>query len=461
MGAVFHYARGRFSTLPLAEGLVLIVSMLIGYELRLDENLTLPLLHGLVFAGLMLLAMTAFGLYDSALEEPFRVTVQRLFMAYIASLTMLTMLFYFLPHAKVGRGVFAIASVFALAGVLTVRWLAYQRRLRASPARKILIIGDQQEAESVRQMLKANNERVSSRIAELIPLSSIVPSTSSADPASASLSLDEEQLSTLVQQHGFTEIVVTSRDRRDGAIPMQMLLDLRLRGYGVRDLVSFYEQEAGLIKIDHLRASWLVFNNGFDQSVSRALAKRAFDLLFAAGLLVVAAPFMLLAAIAILIETGRPVFFRQTRCGEFGKPYEILKFRSMRRDAEKDGQPRWASRSDSRITPVGGFLRKTRIDELPQLFNVFSGDMSFVGPRPERPFFVDKLAKKIPFYALRHNVKPGVTGWAQVRLPYADTDEGAARKLEYDLYYVKNNSPFFDLIVLFETVQVVLRAKGQ
>ena len=170
---------------------------------------------------------------------------------------------------------------------------------------------------------------------------------------------------------------------------------------------------------------------------------------------------MILAALTIFLETGRPILFRQTRCGEGSKPFEILKFRSMRQDAEKDGKPRWASRSDDRITRVGRFLRKTRIDELPQLLNVMAGDMSFVGPRPERPFFVDKLGEKIPYYRLRHNVKPGVTGWAQVRLPYGDTDEAAARKLEYDLYYVKNNSPFFDLIILFETVQVVLRGKGQ
>lgn len=456
MSAVGHYARGRLTILPLVEGMVLVCAMLIGYELRLDEALGLPLLHGLVFAGLMLLAMTAFGLYDSALDEPFRVTIQRLFMAYIVSLTMLTLLFYLLPGAKVGRGVFAIATVFALGGVLAVRWVAHRAKARSNPGRTVLIVGDMADADEVRQTIEDNNERVSSNIAAMIPLASLLEAKtlSQAD-------LQPELVSGIVQDHGITEIVVTSRDRRNGQVPMQLLLELRLRGYMVRDLVSFYEQELGLVKIDHLRTSWLVFNNGFDQSISRVLVKRAFDIVCSVGLLLVAAPFMLVGALAILLETGRPLMFRQTRCGETDKAFEILKFRSMRIDAEKDGKPRWASHADSRITRVGHFLRKTRIDELPQLLNVLRGDMSFVGPRPERPFFVDQLAEKIPYFRLRHNVKPGVTGWAQVRLPYGNTDEAAARKLEYDLYYVKNNTPFFDLIILFETVQVVLRGKGQ
>ena len=456
MGAVFHYARGRFSMLPLIEGAILVLAMVLGYEIRLDENLPLPILHGLVFAALMLLAMTAFGLYDGDVREPFRVTIQRLLMAYVVSLSMLTVLFYFLPYAKVGRGVFAIASVIALLGVLSVRWAFHRAQARSNPIRKVLIVGDPADSEEVLQTLTENNARVSSNVSEILALSSLINRDDFEN-----IDLNATHFSQLVQRHGFTEIVVTSREQRNGAVPMQMLLDLRLRGYGIRDLVSFYEQELGLIKIDHLRTSWLVFNRGFEQSTARALAKRAFDVTFSLGLLTIAAPAMLLAALAILIESGRPVFFKQTRCGAFGKPYEILKFRSMRLDAEKDGTPRWASRSDSRITPVGRFLRKTRIDELPQLLNVLAGDMSFVGPRPERPYFVDQLAEKIPYYALRHDVKPGVTGWAQVRLPYGNTVEAAARKLEYDLYYVKNNSPIFDLIILFETVQVVLRAKGQ
>lgn len=456
MGAVFHYARGRFSMLPLVEGLVLVLSMVLGYELRLDENLPLPILHGLVFAALMLLAMTAFGLYDDAIHEPFRVTIQRLLMAYVVSLSMLTLLFYFLPYAKVGRGVFAIASIIALLGVLAVRWVFHRAQAKSNPIRKVLIVGNPSDSADVLRTLEENNARVSSNISDVVELSSLLD-----DDKLEKVDLNPSHFSQIVQQHGFTEIVVTSRERRNGAIPMQMLLELRLRGYGIQDLVSFYERELGLIKIDHLRPSWLVFNHGFEQSTARALVKRAFDVLFSLGLLLFAAPVMLIAALAILIETGRPVFFKQTRCGAFGRPYEILKFRSMRQDAEKDGKPRWASRSDSRITPLGNFLRKTRIDELPQLLNVLAGDMSFVGPRPERPFFVDQLAEKIPYYALRHDVKPGVTGWAQVRLPYGSTVEAAARKLEYDLYYVKNNSPFFDLIILFETVQVVLRAKGQ
>ncbi len=459
MGAVFHYARGRLTLLPLVEALVLVVAMVLGYELRLnDDSLPLPILHGVVFACLMLFAMTALGLYDSSVDEPFRVTVQRVLMAYIVALTMLTVLFYLMPYAKVGRGIFAIASVIGLLGVLGVRWTAHRVNAGASPGRRVLVIGEDGDAQELSATLSANNERVSSRIAAVMPLTSLV--SEQVLEESAGHGAGRSNIAQLVQARGISDIVVTSRDRRDGKVPMQILLELRLKGIPVRDLVSFYEQELGLIKIDHLRTSWLVFGDGFEQSTARALVKRAFDVLASVGLLVLALPFMLLAGLGILIETGRPVLFRQIRTGEHGEPFEIMKFRSMRLDAEKDG-PRWASRNDNRITPLGQFLRKSRIDELPQLINVFRGDMSFVGPRPERPFFVEQLAEKIPYYQLRHNVKPGITGWAQVRLPYGDSIEAGARKLEYDLYYVKNNSPFFDVIILLETIQVVLRGKGQ
>jgi sugar transferase (PEP-CTERM system associated) len=226
------------------------------------------------------------------------------------------------------------------------------------------------------------------------------------------------------------------------------------------DLQSFYEREEGVLRIDSMRASWMIFGNGFDQGMTRDLVKRLFDLIASATLLLLAMPILLLAMIAVVIDSGFPIFYSQERVGFGGRHFRILKLRTMRTDAEKGGQAVWAIAKDPRITRVGNFLRRTRIDELPQLWTVLTGHMSFVGPRPERQFFVDQLVEKIPFYDVRHSVKPGVTGWAQVRYPYGASLEDGLAKLQYDLYYVKNHSLFLDLMILVETIQVVLLGKG-
>ncbi|MPN39430.1 UDP-N-acetylgalactosamine-undecaprenyl-phosphate N-acetylgalactosaminephosphotransferase [bioreactor metagenome] len=212
--------------------------------------------------------------------------------------------------------------------------------------------------------------------------------------------------------------------------------------------------------MDSLYAGWLIFGDGFQQGTLRTVVKRLFDIVCALILITLALPVMLIATLAIVIENGFPVLYRQERVGLNGRLFKVIKFRSMRNDAEKDGKPVWAKAKDDRVTKVGRIIRKIRVDELPQLFSVLKGDMSLVGPRPERPFFVDQLTKEIPFYAVRHSVKPGVTGWAQVRYHYGATVEDSAEKLQYDLYYVKNHSLFLDLLVLFETVGVVLTGKG-
>jgi sugar transferase (PEP-CTERM system associated) len=238
------------------------------------------------------------------------------------------------------------------------------------------------------------------------------------------------------------------------------LLACRTLGVRVTDLPRFFERMRGEVPIEALKASWLIYGDGFRQGLARRSVKRTFDLLASAVLLVVAAPVMALTAIAISLESGGPVIFRQERAGRGGRPFVLLKFRSMRADAEADGKPRWATREDDRVTAVGRFIRKLRIDELPQLFNVLKGEMSLVGPRPERPGFVEDLAREIPFYQVRHTVKPGITGWAQVRCEYGASVEDAKRKLQFDLYYVKNHSLVLDLLIAFETVRVVLSGKG-
>src|SRR5205809_245996 len=271
---------------------------------------------------------------------------------------------------------------------------------------------------------------------------------------------DCNALRSLVRQHRIDEIVVGVRDRRNGHFPISKLLECKLEGTSIVDLPTFFERETGHVQLNSLSASWMVFSEGFSKTGFQRLLKRAFDISVSGAMLVTTLPVMLAAALAVWLETGRPILYRQKRVGESGRVFEIFKFRSMRVDAEKDGVARWAKKNDDRITRVGKFVRSTRVDELPQLINVLRGDMSFVGPRPERPPFVHELSRKVPFYASRHSVKPGITGWAQVRYPYGASVDDAVQKLQFDLYYVKNNSLFLDLVILLQTAQVVLFGKG-
>ncbi|MCW5661936.1 MAG: TIGR03013 family PEP-CTERM/XrtA system glycosyltransferase [Burkholderiaceae bacterium] len=267
-------------------------------------------------------------------------------------------------------------------------------------------------------------------------------------------------LPDLVSKYGIDEIVVAVREQRGGTMPMDQLLMCRTRGIKILDLAAFYERSHAEVPVDSLKASWLVYGDGFVQGPLRRFAKRAFDIASSLALLLIASPVMLLAVLAIKLDSRGPVLYRQERVGLGGRSFQCVKFRSMRTDAESDGVARWATKNDSRITRVGAFMRKTRIDELPQLFSVLRGEMSIVGPRPERPEFVAKLKDQIPFYELRHGVKPGVTGWAQVRFNYGGSIEDARRKHQFDLYYLKNNSLMFDLQILVETVTVVLFREG-
>jgi sugar transferase (PEP-CTERM system associated) len=269
-----------------------------------------------------------------------------------------------------------------------------------------------------------------------------------------------EPLAATVQRLRATEIIVAVRDQRGGIVPMDQLLECRLAGVPVRTVEGVYERLRGRVPVDTLKGSWLVYADGFRQDWWRTLEKRLVDIVGSLVLLSVALPVMAVAAIATLFESGFPVLYRQERVGRGGKTFVIWKFRSMYPDAEADGAPRWAQPDDPRVTRVGRFLRKSRIDELPQLFNVLKGDLSLVGPRPERPAFVARLAREIRFYSARHSVKPGVTGWAQVRYAYGASREDAKNKLEYDLYYVKNHTLLLDVLILFETVRVVLRGEG-
>jgi sugar transferase (PEP-CTERM system associated) len=271
----------------------------------------------------------------------------------------------------------------------------------------------------------------------------------------------DQSLLTIANRMAVDEIVIAVDDRRK-KMPIEELLECKINGVQVLDLLTFFEKEMSIINIDLLYPSWMLFSSGFRQKLVSVYFKRTFDVTVSLVILLIASPFMLLVTIASLIESrGRdPILYSQVRVGKRGKPFRVYKFRSMRTDAEADGVARWATKNDTRVTPLGRFIRKTRLDELPQLFNVLKGDMSLVGPRPERPEFVEQLSRDIPYYAERHWVKPGLTGWAQMLYPYAATEEDTKRKLEYDLYYVKNGSTMLDTIILLQTIEVVLLGKG-
>jgi sugar transferase (PEP-CTERM system associated) len=269
-----------------------------------------------------------------------------------------------------------------------------------------------------------------------------------------------QSLLSLTTEHQVDEIVVAVQNKNIVSFPVQQLLECKLNGIKVIDASAFFEREMSQIRVNSLNPNWLVFGGGFDQSGLRTMIKRLFDLLASSALLIISLPVMLITALCIFLEDRSPIFYRQERIGLEGRPFTVLKFRSMRNDAELGGIPKWASAQDPRITRVGQAIRKLRIDELPQILNVLKGEMSLIGPRPERDYFVKQLSAQIPYYNLRHSIKPGVTGWAQVRYQYGSSVEDSLQKLQYDLYYVKNNSLFLDIIILIDTVQVVLTGKG-
>ena len=266
------------------------------------------------------------------------------------------------------------------------------------------------------------------------------------------------ELAQLARARNVDEIVVASRERR--GLPLEALMECRLAGVNVTDFPSFWERQTGQIDLDEMTPSWLIFSNGFTTTWQGEVAKRLFDVVVSLLLLIMTLPVTVATAVLVKLGTPGPIFYRQERVGANGKTFNVLKFRSMGVDAEKDGIARWAQNSDPRVTKVGAFIRRTRIDEIPQVINVLFGQMSFVGPRPERPVFVNSLREKIPYYDVRHRVKPGITGWAQINYPYGASDEDAKAKLAFDLYYVKNWNLFLDAVILFQTARVVLWREG-
>lgn len=410
----------------------------------------------LVFAVIMMALSSALGLYGSRRDPSFRDTLARIVLTVLFSVPVAWAVFRVLPWGAGER--FASMDdvvIFLLGGVLFVRGLSRRSSASTMWRRRVLVIGTGREAASVEYTL-THPHHPGLSIVGFLP----VPGADESLVHPSRVLAGGKPLVETARELEADEIIVAVRERRGGTLPLAELLDCKLAGIKVLDLSCFFERVRGQVRLDSLRASWLIYGEGFRQGNLRTMVKRFFDVFAALTLLILASPIMLLAVLAIAIEDGFPVLYRQERVGQGGRVFKVIKFRSMWRDAEKDGKPRWASANDNRATRVGRIIRKTRIDELPQLFNVLMGDMSMVGPRPERPFFVDQLANEIPFYAVRHSLKPGVTGWAQVRYQYGASVDDAVQKLQYDLYYVKNHTLFLDVMVLAETVRVVLTGEG-
>ena len=421
-----------------------------------DHEPTLGLLLPAVsFAVLMVLINTAFGLYSRREQTNFAGMIGRSMLSMAIGVPLAYVLFAVMPNGLQAQAAIGYMLLYALAGLILIRQATYSARATRMGARKVLIVGVGDEAREVEQALTSS----------CFPHFEVVGFYPAGKAEHESVARDRQlsaanRITDLVERMQVREVIVALWDQRGGKLPMDDLLECRVRGVPVTDLAVFYERTRGEVPIASLKASHLVYGEGFAQDMSRRVVKRTFDFTAAAGLFVLALPVMVLAAIAVRLESPGPVIFRQERVGRGGRTFECLKFRSMRADAEADGVARWATKGDARITRVGQFMRKTRIDELPQLVNVLRGEMSFVGPRPERPVFVEQLREKVPFYEVRHSVKPGLTGWAQVRYSYGATVEDACRKLQFDLYYVKNNSLLLDVLILLETVRVVLFREG-
>jgi len=449
--------------LGLCELALLAISLCAATYLRYANNaeeLALFTVHlperALVFASAIVFGMVALGQYQAHMRMTRFGLLARQAVAFVLGGILLVIGYYVLPQAYVGRGVLAIALILGFILVLGVRVLFLQLVEVEALKRRVLILGAGTRAAQIHNQMRRRTDRRGFCVVGYMP------------HASETVAVPEEQLirtrlplRTFVQREQIDEVVVGVDDRR-GHLPMDDLLECRQSGITITDLTSFFERESGRLQLTFLDSSWLVFSGGFNGTPLRKLSKRCFDLAAASVLLLLCWPLMLLEALAITIESGvgQPILYRQERVGAHGATFQLLKFRSMRTDAERDGVARWASKNDNRVTRVGRISRKLRVDELPQLWNVLKGDMSIVGPRPERPQFVADLANQIRFYSLRHCLKPGLAGWAQLSYPYGATVEEAAEKLKYDLFYVKNHNLLLDLLILIQTVEVVLFGRG-
>ncbi len=443
------------------ETLLLLLCVMAAYYIRLRElELSFSGREAMALKALLMVAVFQLSLhlndiYGFREAQPSKEYAVRLFQALALAIIVLCVIFYIAPQLTIGRGVFAIAI--ALSCIFLVLWhtlLRFYIGLR-TPHTNLLVLGTGNLArEAVKEILA--HPELGIRVLGFVGDNPKLVGVSIVNPSVIGV---YEDLPRLMEKHRVDRIVVGLQDRR-GKLPIKELLDFKTRGVAIEDATTFYERVAGKIPIENLKPSWMVFNTGFSVTKRTLLEKRILSLLVSSLILLFALPLILLLIALIKLDSKGPAFYKQERVGQDGKIFTLIKFRSMYANAEEKTGPVWSKDADDRITRIGRFMRRTRLDELPQFFNVLRGDMSVVGPRPERPHFVQQLAESIPFYHMRHTVKPGITGWAQINYGYANTLEHTVEKLQYDLFYIKNISVILDSLILLETIKTVLVRKG-
>ncbi len=454
-----HYVPYAVLLLGLLDFIVLVLSaeaawVIRAYEIGMDVdyvlNRAVPLL---TFAGALQVSMVAVGVYGTDALQSLRHSLARLLVAVSLGVIFLSVMYFLSPDITLWRSNSLYAMGIATAALIVLRLLLGAMFGGEVFKRRLIVLGAGNRANRIRALEKQRGS--SFLVVGYIGMKDGEHAIPEAINRKAIYNLAD-----FVVRLGASEVVLALEERRN-SIPMSDLLRIKTTGVHVNDFSTFIERETGRVDLDSVNPSWLIFSDGFSSGRRiSSMAKRLFDIVVSLILLLLTGPVILLAALAVKLDSKGPAFYRQQRVGLYGEEFWILKLRTMRTDAEVDGQAVWAEKDDPRITRLGYWLRKLRIDELPQCWVVLKGDMSFVGPRPERRQFIKELEKELRYYAERHMVKPGITGWAQINYPYGASIEDARHKLEYDLYYAKNYTPFLDLLILIQTVRVILWSDG-
>ena len=453
----------RIFWLIVADAVMLFAGIIVAMYLRLGVNGTAEYLDerngwlkiGLV-SGVCLLILYFYDLYDYVVMARRRELLLRMVQALGIAWALLALLFYFVPAFMLGRGV-SVISVPIVLGLL-LGWRIFIHTLTGHPeiGEKILVVGTGKTALDTAEAVWERRD-AGYRIVGFVSENGL----KAGDKIGRSVILGKTpELESVIRNERIDRVVIAVRERR-GAFPTEALLKMSLAGnISIEECTSFFERITGKVHVDMLRPSWLIFAGRGRQTPIKAIFREGVHRGLALAGFVLSMPIAVLTAILITIDSRGPIFYKQERVGKNGRVFGLLKFRSMQMDAEKDGLPVWAMTNDDRVTRVGRVIRKLRIDEIPQFWNIIKGEMNFVGPRPERPHFVGQLATEISYYEHRHLVAPGLTGWAQIKYPYGASVEDAIQKLQYDLYYIKNQSLTLDLMIVFETVKTVLFGRG-
>lgn len=460
-----HHVHTSFYWLALADAALFVMALYAGAYIdslvSLHPNSFQATVHeipnrALIYAVITVLCLFAMGLYEPRMREGRSGVLVRTLGGFTVASLLTAGVFILLPDVEQWRGILLYTVLLSFSANLISRTVFINLTDLEQFKSRVLVYGSGSAAATITSAMRRKTDRQGFTIVGFVRADDEDPKVAGERVINL-----RQPLAEYAKQTEIDQIVVALDNKRDQT-PTDELFKCRLQGIKVMNLVNFFEREAGKILVDFATPGWMTLTEDMRSSASGSLTKRTFDICASFLLLMSTWPIMLVTALAIWIEDGfkAPIFFSQQRVGLNGKAFQVMKFRSMSIDAEGDGKARWATANDSRVTRVGAFIRRTRIDELPQIFNVLSGEMAFIGPRPERPEFIQQLAQQIPYYNSRHAVKPGITGWAQLCYPYGASEEDARQKLQFDLYYVKNQSLFLDLMITLSTVEVVLFGKG-